>query len=272
MISINKTTLNTKVNIKHLQKLADKNLTLNEISTELDLPMSTIRSYMRKHNISTDSQEKTRVIRKYFSASTPKDKDKAFEKVDEYLKQIAQKDFEQKKGPTFEDCLQDARLKFFEIIYNGQKKGRRPQGILKEIETSNPAKNIIDTEILENNIPATNTLIDTFEGADFQTHFLNYFRSKAHKIATIFEKQLIEDKSIYEIANDLGLWPQRVQQLLENRIHDNVEILFKKMISPERIQSHASHGHKITEEIVSKEDARNLYKLKGSNYYIKDLL
>ena len=128
------------IDIEKLQILANKNLTLNEISTELNLPMSTIRSYMKKYNIATDSQKKTQAIREYFSASTPKDKDKAFEKIDEYLKQIAQKDFEQKKGPTYEDCLQDARLKFFEIIYKGQKKVNAHKVFLMKYQNLNRLK------------------------------------------------------------------------------------------------------------------------------------
>lgn len=263
------------IDIEKLQMLADKDLTLNEIATELDLPMSTVRFYMEKHNIITNNQKNFRIIKEYFSANTSDDKAKAYKKIDEYLKQLAKKNYEQAKGPTYEDCLQDARLKFFEILDKAQKKDiSRPRSILKRIAESKPViKNeIADPEILEkakNSISSLDTSIDAFETADFKNHFLNYLHTRvSSKTAAIFDMLIKEGKTTNEISQILGLSTQRVQYIFEKEL-PNAKKLVKQMQSTECIHSYASQGHKTTEEIASKENVRNLYKLKGSNYYLK---
>ena len=72
-----------RVSQETLQNLVNKNLTLQEISANLNVPISTIRHYLRKYNIPRFSEEIT-ALKKYFSTKDPKEKAKAYDVRDKH--------------------------------------------------------------------------------------------------------------------------------------------------------------------------------------------
>lgn len=205
-----------------LKELAGKNLSLNEMATELGVPFGKVRFLLNKHNILTETQKEFRVLQEYFSAKTNKSKEKAFASVDKYLKQIAKEEFEHSKGTTYEDCLQDVRLRFFELVNKNQQNGISfPHKILQSVRESKPAlkQEVKTVRLGKNDSSVTDTGIEIFESNNFEEHILKRLRfNMKEREHWILEQYINKNRSIDEIAEHFGLSKQRAQQILNDAI------------------------------------------------------
>lgn len=266
-----------KIEPEKLQALVNKNLSLNKIAFELGVSLNTIRFYIEKFNILTDTQKEFRLLKKYFTASTREDKIKAFSEIDKLLKQIAKKEQKQNKSSLYEDCLQDVRLRFFEIFNKSRKKGISfPYSILKTIRESKPIikPEIKTVKLAEKDIKTNDYGIELFESNNYENYVWNYVNNNIKgKKFFIIEQFVRNNKSVKEIAENSYYNEIRIKQI----IRETKPILFqyiKKVISseknPERIKFSYDFVQKIITKEINKNESRNLYKMKNSNnYYCK---
>ncbi len=216
-ISANKTP--NLINESTLQELVNKNLTLQEISDTLNVSMSTIRFYLKKYNITRFSEEIT-ALKKYFKTKDPKEKAEAFKIIDKSLKKIAQKEAQTQTDIPFEDCLQNVRLRFLELMGKKDKdKSISVYKILEKVENSAPTPQPkiekIGLKEIANEIGITDSRTARFETID-RANFLIKNSNLSNKAQEIIEHYLIKETPIDEISDTYGLTRQRILQILEN--------------------------------------------------------
>lgn len=209
-----------RVSQETLQNLVNKNLTLQEISANLNVPISTIRHYLRKYNISRFSEEIT-ALKKYFSTKDPKEKAKAYDVIDKHLQKMAEKEAEIRKEP-FEDCLQDIRLRFLEHA-NKRKKDRSVSvyRILDMVKESAPASATpiekVKLKTITNKIGISDHSTDTFEDANLANYLLNNSDLSA-KTKAILILKMKKDVSNEELAKASNLGIERIRQTIREAI------------------------------------------------------
>ena len=208
--------ISTQVSQETLQNLVNKNLTLQEISANLNVPISTIRHYLRKYNISRFSEEIT-ALKKYFSTKDPKEKAKAYDVIDKHLQKMAEKEAEIRKEP-FEDCLQDIRLRFIELA--NKKKGT-PEisvfNIFKKIENSAPEAEAkiekVKLKTITNKIGISDYATNTFEDANLANYLLDNSNLSA-KTRAILILKMKKDISNKELAKASNTGIERIRQMI----------------------------------------------------------
>lgn len=210
-----------------LQELVDKGLTMDKIASERSVPFGKVRYNLKKYNMMTENQIKYKALKDYYYAKTNREKDIAFNFVDKYLEKIAQKKFETKKGISYsyEDCLQDIRLKFLEQIDKYQKKGNRnTQRILNFTSKNNKIKKQVPTvslneiEDISDKIITLDTKIENFEAENFYNRIWEYAHAHLSKLEiNVLEQYFKEGKNSSEIAASIGRSPRQTNAFL-NRI------------------------------------------------------
>lgn len=224
----------TPINKEELQKLANEGLSLNKMASELNTTTGRVRLHLDRYNIATDAQEEFRVLKDYFSATTQEAKLKAFEKVDKYLQEIARERAGLKTGNSYEDCLQDVRLSFFELEKKNKEQGTDcPSSILRCIRNEKTPKinkiNTIKIEHLKDSNPNIKTFdseIERFETKDYDKNLkqrLRYF-FKEREFVILFE-YLEKGKTIEELANMYSLTTNRIKGILNEALYKARDIL-----------------------------------------------
>jgi DNA-directed RNA polymerase specialized sigma24 family protein len=205
-----------------LQELVNKGLSLNEIASELGVKVGKVRCYLAKYNIISDAQKEFRILKRYFTATTKEEKSKAFEEIDKYLQQIAKEELKQKKGSTYEDCLQDIRLRFFEIAEKSKQDGISfPYRILKTIQETRPVikQEIKTVGLSKADLKAADSGIELFETKDYEDYLWKYaHRHLRGREAYSLEQYLCEDKTIKEIAEYFWLTPKRAKDIIKSAL------------------------------------------------------
>ena len=205
-----------------LQELVNKGLSLNEIASELGVKVGKVRKYLAKYNIVSDSQKEFRMLKGYFTATTREDKVKAFEEIDKYLQQMAKEELKLKKGSTYEDCLQDVRLRFFEIVDKSRQDGVSfPYSILRTMRETKPAiqQEIKTVSLSKADLKVADSGIELFEAKAFEDYLWKYaHRHMRERDAYSLEQYLREDKTIKEIAEHFWLTPPRMKTIIEDAL------------------------------------------------------
>lgn len=215
-------TQKTKLDPKILQELVNKGLSLHQMASELGVKVGKVRIHLNKNNIISDAQSEFRMLKRYFTATTQQEKAKAFREIDKHLEQIAKEEFKLKKGISYEDCLQDVRLRFFELVDKNQKKGISfPKGILKIMRTSQPEVNqqLKTVELKHCNFGAVDNEIVSFESNNYDNFLWDFFYKKLRYRDTIaLEKYIREGEQIGEIAKSFGLTESRTRSIIREAL------------------------------------------------------
>lgn len=212
----------SEINPATLQELADKGLSLNEMAKELGVKIGKLRRHLKKNDIVTDSQKKYRAIKKYVSATTQEEKSKAFKVIDEHLQEIAKEKLKLHKGYSYEDCLQDVRLRFFELMAKKESGLQLQSGIFKMVQESTPisGKKRIKTvgldKLTQKDIGFSDIGTELVEENDSR----NYFSKKLKDVLTQRELYLLkllytENKTIEQIAECFGIKTERTKFVLK---------------------------------------------------------
>lgn len=237
-----------------LQKLVDEKKTLNEMSTALNTSMSNIRRHLSKFKILRMNIEELAISRRYYSAKTEQEKAKVFVEVDKILVQIAREEHQTDKALTFEDCLQDVRLRFVEIAAK-RKEGKRfdIRNIFKAVRESRPIQQketpvklgYKPVKIYEND-----SAIMRFEEIDYIKSCIEDAQLKEREVL-VLEKVFKENKSLSEIGDFLGLTQVRVKQILDRAIS---KIKQNRLLTSEEniIQQRIEFASKVVEEIITR--------------------
>lgn len=204
---------NCAVSQETLQALVNKKLSLRQMSETLNLSDSSIRACLKKYNISRFSEE-TVALKKYFSTNDPKEKAKAFEVIDKSLMKIAKKETEFQNDGSFEDTLQNVRLRFLEFASKKSEDRRiSVYSILGKVENSAPAPQPkiekIGLDSVQNELVTSDLAIEKFETEDLFDFLLNNSNlSKGQKI--IVSSRIQTDATYDEIAKKIGVGKDRV--------------------------------------------------------------
>jgi len=212
----------TMINLKKLQELVNQNKTLNEMATELQIPASRIRSYLDKHKIKNPNLEELAILRKYFSATTPKEKAETYAIVDEYIEQIAQDKYQLENTIPYEDYLQDFRLKFLELAEKRKKQSlvgsRNIFKELREIEPlQEPKLNKTDLSLAIDKADDIDFATQHFEDSNFINYLLENSGLKDREYYIV--KNCCENgKSFNTLADALLLTPTQVRNIFDKAL------------------------------------------------------
>ena len=260
---------NTFLIKEKLQELVNQNKTLNEIATELSISVSKVRQLLDKNGIRNTNLEELAVLRKYFSATTPKEKAEAFAAVDKYLIKIAKDKYDPSCMISYEDCLQDVRLNFAELA-NIKKEHRlyKTRNIFKILgETETIKKEEVKTVGITQEIDEIGDLdlnIKDFEESDF---FDKYILKSLHlfpRQEAIFNDYIKGSKNFEQLAEDFCLTTQRVQELFNKVINR-----FKKLSSRLEINTTTmTEGTNNEAQDLIKQKREDLLEFKDSLFYL----
>ena len=238
-----------------LQELVSKGLSLNEIAEELGVKVGKVRWDLSKYNIISDVQKEFRMLKGYFTATTKEDKAKAFEEIDKYLGQIAKEELKLKKGSSYEDCLQDVRLRFFEIVDKSKQNGVSfPYSILRIMRNERPPiqQEIKSVGLSKADLRAADRGIKSFEAKDYDDYLWKYaYRHIREREVYSLEQYLREDKTIKEIAEHFCFTPSRMKDIIEDalpRLQEQFELAKLVDFSQERIK----FSQKVAENAAAK--------------------
>lgn len=225
------------INQAKLQEVMSKDLSLSEIASELKTTPGAVVYYLKKYNLVTDAQNEYRVVKDYFLATTPEAKTKAFSNIDKSLEQIANDEFKTNKYDSYEDCLQDVRLRFLELAQKNEEEGVIfPRGILKSVRISEDAEkkdNIktIKSELLEKineKFSKEDEQIKKFEIKDFCENFWNYIHSHfTQREIFILEKYINEDNKYEAISKYINQTPENTRHIVNKALSKARRVLDK---------------------------------------------
>lgn len=255
--------ISARVSQETLQNLVNKNLTLQEISDTLSIPISTIRHYLRKYNISRFPEEIT-ALKKYFSTTDPKEKAKAYEVIDKHLQKMAEKEAKVRKEP-FEDCLQDIRIRFLEhASRKGKDRSVSVYRILDLVEESAPAPATpiekVSLKSITNKMETTDKTTDMFEESNLTTYLLNNSNlSSQEKAVMILDMK--KETPINEISKTFYLSTARINQIIKKALFQIKEYNFNE--SGEFIEK--MNPYKL--ELPCDETAIKTNLMENSNFY-----
>ena len=110
-----------------------------QMAIALNTTVGIIRRSLSEYGTARPVVDELALSRKYFSATTQKEKDAMYPEIDKILEEIAREEYKTDKILTFEDTLQDVRLRFCEIIEKKQKGSfKNIRNIFKTIRESKP--------------------------------------------------------------------------------------------------------------------------------------
>lgn len=259
---------NIKIDIRRLQELVNENKTLNEMAAEFNVSPGKIRYYLHKHGIKNVNLEELSVLRNFLFAKTSREKAEAYAVVDKYLEQIAKEKYQLDSGISFDDYLQDLRLKFLELAE--KRKKRSPEGsrnLFKELREMEPIEQIkldkVDLSQAVDKVGEKDALIKNFEDADFMDYIIEN-SGLTDREKYIVEAFLKKNKTFINIAEILGLTSTRVGILLKKALEKMEE--YRSLVSSEQyIKQRAENAYKYNQQY------KNAYwgiPVKNSNNYV----
>ena len=238
-----------------LQKLADEEKTLNEMAEALNTTVSLIRRNLAELQISRPNLEELALSRRYYSAKTPQEKANVFVEVDKILEQIAREEYQADRVLTFEDALQDVRLRFAEIVGKKQD-GKRfdIRNIFRAVRESRPMQQKEASAVKLGYKPVKTSENDPaimrFEKMDYIKSCIDdaqlYERERI-----VFEKVFKENKPYSEIGDMLGLMPERIKQILERAI---TKVKSRRLLCSEEdvLQQKIEFANKVVKDIITR--------------------
>ncbi len=207
--------------MKALQDLANRRLTVAQMVEESGLNCGQLRHRLEKYGIKNPNLEELKALRDYFSATTLKDRNETFVIVDKYLEQIAKEKYKKGYGISYQDFLQDIRLNFAELAEKRENNiNNNNRNLFKKIREINFAKKYMRISKLPMDSYKTyevDTSIKEFEDSNFLDFRIknSNLTEKEQLIINIFTKL---NKDFNEIAEIFDLTHLRIRQLLKNAI------------------------------------------------------
>ena len=254
-----------------LEKLINSKKSVTEIATYLNVSPGKVRYFLEKYGIRNTNLEELKILRKYFSATTQKDKNEAFAIIDKYLEQIAKEKYQLDSGISFDDYLQDLRLKFLELAEKRKKRSLEgSRNIFQELRDL-PVIKKKEIETVEffnelNEIGDLDFNIKNFEESDFFDNFIEE-SSLVERQKKIVTEYLKGHKDFEQLAEELGLTPQRVKHIF------NMSIDRLRKIEPSNISQNEGELAKAKEisnkiqDIANKTENESFVKLKDTLFY-----
>ena len=158
-------------------------------------------------------------VKDYFAATNNDAKEKAYNIIDRYIQKIAKKEFISSGESSYEDHLQNVRLRFWSII-NRQRDKSIMRNITIMMTESQPSiqkqpkiKTIPNIEKYAEDFSCTDLSTEVFEKDDFVNYLISTIRNSAN---AEFLKGIIDGEDVNRLADKYGLTRQRIIQRVKN--------------------------------------------------------
>ena len=219
--------------IREMRKIG---LSQAEIAEELGVSRMTLQRFMYKY-MPTETSNRSGILsalREYFSAKSQEAKDKAFVTIDKYIEKMAKEKIAENPKLSYEDCLQNLRLQFFELERAGLKEGcvdaksflraflDKQKFKKREIEAvsidslGNSAKYITTSDIAIEKFEIDDLTDFIFETGKFSKWYgSKYMNNRLHRMLIAYLK---DGKSVSEIADEYNLSKQQTQSLIQKAV------------------------------------------------------
>ena len=205
----------------------------------------------------------------YFSESGHKAKAEAAEIIDKYIQKLANKNYTGQDGISYDDFLQNYRLKFWEIVSRKKQNGTfDPKKIMIEIAESRsypkstPQVELTFTDDIEKYAEKFESLdfaTEWFEREDILEHLVETpvkgFRSD--RIKAFLKEHLIEGKSFDEIADRYDLTIERVGQILKPA-RETLRKAYNTSLSDEFLADTSKRSQQALRDIITREEVHGL--------------
>lgn len=213
-------------NINEIATMRKAGVTQNEIAERFGVVRTTVQRFLRTHlaGVIPENKEFLNAVKTYFSAKTLEEKNIAFQAVDPFLQKMAKEKFKMQKNCSYDDCLQDLRLNFVNVINkNKENPNFKISQFLYEFKrnafkpTVSPEKPIrIQLSELEKDgspIAEMDLGINAFEENDYKSkQILNSGLSDRERM--IVNSLTSKNKSVDEIGTILGLAKIYIEMIL----------------------------------------------------------
>ena len=213
-------------NVNEIATMRKAGVTQNEIAERFGVVRTTVQRFLRTHlaGVIPENKEFLNAVKTYFSAKTLEEKNIAFQAVDPFLQKMAKEKFKMQKNCSYDDCLQDLRLNFVNVINkNKENPNFKISQFLYEFKrnafkpTVSPEKPIrIQLSELEKDgspIAEMDLGINAFEENDYKSkQILNSCLSDRERM--IVNSLTSKNKSVDEIGTILGLAKDRIERII----------------------------------------------------------
>lgn len=160
-------------------------------------------------------------VKDYFAATNNDAKEKAYNIIDRYIQKIAKKEFISSGESSFEDHLQNVRLRFWRIINKRKEKGvdvsRNITATMVEGQPNTQIRAKIKTspnmEKYAEDFSCTDLSTEMFEKDDFVNYLISTIRNSAN---AEFLKGIIDGEDVNRLADKYGLTRLRIIQRAKN--------------------------------------------------------
>lgn len=222
-----------KKNIDEVILLRNAGATQGEIAERFGISQDTVQKYL--HNFHPDAIPEnvkfTRATRAFFLASTPAEKEKAFEAVDPFLQKLAKERHKLQNNGSFEDCLQELRLEFLEAEPTNLRKNynfsdfvyRFKQKIAQTVPVEKPV--LVPLNEIENNgkyVGKMDENISSFVDTDYKTKQIRNSGLSSRERA-MAELLGLKDKTIKDLEDKFELTKDRIRTIIYEKIVPKTE-------------------------------------------------
>lgn len=160
-------------------------------------------------------------VKDYFAATNNDAKEKAYNIIDRYIQKIAKKEFISSGESSFEDHLQNVRLRFWRIINKRKEKGvdvsRNITATMVEGQPNAQIRAKIKTspnmEKYAEDFSCTDLSTEVFEKDDFVNYLISTIRNSAN---AEFLKGIIDGEDVNRLADKYDLTRRRIIQRAKN--------------------------------------------------------
>lgn len=220
-------------NIDEVVMLRNAGVTQSAIAERFGISRNSVQRYLRDFypDAIPENVKFARASKSFFLASTPEEKEKAFEAVDPFLQKFAKERHKLQNSGSFEDCLQELRLEFLEAKpaeigqnYNFSNFVQRfKQKITPIVPDEKPV--LVPLSEIENNgkyIAKTDKNISSFVDMDYKTKQIqnSSLTPREHAITDLL---LFKNKTIGELEEKLWLTKARIKQIIYENIVPKIE-------------------------------------------------
>ena len=158
-------------------------------------------------------------VKEFFTAINNDAKEKAYNIIDKYIQKIAKKEFKTSGESSYEDHLQNVRLRFWSII-NRQRDKSIMRNITILMTESQPSiqkqpkiKTIPNIEKYAEDFSCTDLSTEMFEKDDFVNYLISTIRNSAN---AEFLKGIIDGEDVNRLADKYDLTRRRIIERAKN--------------------------------------------------------
>lgn len=195
-------------------------------------------------------------VKDYFAATNNDAKEKAYNIIDRYIQKIAKKEFISSGESSFEDHLQNVRLRFWRIINKRKEKGvdvsRNITATMVEGQPNAQIRAKIKTspnmEKYAEDFSCTDLSTETFESQDLVNYLINSIRNKCN--AEIL-KNIMDGIDIKLLEEKYDLTRRRIIERAQNGA-DEFKARYKYIFSDKFLTERTNAGLKVERNPVIK--------------------